>query len=499
MADDVRNAEGEGVVIDPAAQDRATILLRLAANSAVQIAGSAAASAIAFFTFVAATRGLGPVVYGEYVAATVFLFIPVVLSDLGLSTVVLRQISAAPDRTQDVIRASLPLRTLVSLAAISIVVGLGLVLPFSDRTRIAILIGAVGAFATMIDVAILPVLQAQLRMQWAVAGNLAGRLVTLGLTVAAIEGGHGIAGVAWANTIGLCLTLGTHVLAVGRIVRLRPVIDVEYWRGLLRDSLVLGLALGLGQVYFRIDSLLLAFVRPELEVGLYGAAYKFVELAELVMYAIVLSVFPALTRFVTTRDPRTGGLLQRGFDVMLAAAAPVAVVMLTLPSELLRATAGSRYEGAATALQILAVYPVFAFVNGLFARVLVAADRDRDLLRITATVLTLNVAANVALLPRYGFEAAAAIAIVTEMIALAMLVLAVRATVGTLPNLRYALVVALAASVMAATTRFVEPAAIAGVLGAAVYGTVLIALPGTGREIAVRLARGARRPARARR
>jgi glycosyltransferase involved in cell wall biosynthesis len=151
---------------------------------------------------------------------------------------------------------------------------------------------------------------------------------------------------------------------------------------------------------------------------------------------------------------------------------------------------------AAVALRILAAYPLIAFVNGLFARVLVAANRDRDLLRITASVLTLNVAANVALLPRYGFEAAAAIAIVTELIALTMFSRVVRATVGVVPNVRYALVVVVAGGLMAATTRSTDTAWLAAVLAVGVYGTVLVAMPGTARDIALRLGRDAVRPRR---
>ena len=58
--------------VDPYARDR--LGARLAANSAIQIAGSGLASAISFFTFVAITRGLGPEAFGDFTAAMVFLF-----------------------------------------------------------------------------------------------------------------------------------------------------------------------------------------------------------------------------------------------------------------------------------------------------------------------------------------------------------------------------------------------------------------------------------------
>ena len=148
---------------------------RLARNSIVQIGGSALAAAISFFTFIAMTRGLGPDAYGNYVAATSFLFLPIVLSDLGLATTVLRDISARPEDTEAVMRRSVPLRARISAVAVAAMVVLGLVIPFNEQTQVAVLIWSVGAWATLMNVALLPVLQSQLRMHWAVAANVTGR------------------------------------------------------------------------------------------------------------------------------------------------------------------------------------------------------------------------------------------------------------------------------------------------------------------------------------
>src|SRR5262245_53185984 len=155
------------------------LVVRLAANSLVQIGGTGLASAISFFTFVAITRGLGPSAYGSYVAATAFLYLPSVLADLGLSTAVLREISARPEETERTMQRALPARALISAAAIAVAVVIGLLLPFDERTKTAIAILSLWALAALLNSSLLPVLQAQLRMQWAVLANVVGRLTTL--------------------------------------------------------------------------------------------------------------------------------------------------------------------------------------------------------------------------------------------------------------------------------------------------------------------------------
>ena len=456
---------------------------RLAANSIVQIGGSALAAAISFFTFIAMTRGLGPDAYGNYVAATSFLFLPIVLSDLGLATTVLRDISARPDDTESVMRRSVPLRAGISAVAVAAMVVLGLVIPFNEQTQVAVLISSVGAWATLMNVALLPVLQAQLRMHWAVGANVAGRAAALGLTLAALSLDLGFAGVVWAQVIGVVVTFLVDLAVVGRLVSLRPIVDLPYWRNLVRGSIVVGLAIGLGQVFFRVDGVILALVRPAEEVGFYGAAYKFLELADLIVAAIALSVFPTLTHYYATANEGFRPLVQRTFDVLLAAATAVSLVFLLFPEELILLTSGSEFEPGADALRLLAPYPLLFFVNALLWRVMIAAGHDRVLLVIAASVLTLNVVLNVALLPSFGFRAAAVNVVVTEVFSIALSAVVLQHREGFLPSLRYGVAIAGAAAAMAAVALLLPVNwAIAATAGLAVYGGILLVVPGSIRD-----------------
>jgi O-antigen/teichoic acid export membrane protein len=463
---------------------RGNLTARLATNTLVQALGILGSAAIGFFTFVAITRGLGPEAFGDFTAAMVFLYIPVVIADIGFSAAVLREISAAPERTERAMRASLPFRAAISAGTVALAAAIGVALPLNDRTTAALLIGAIGSFLTLMTLALLPVLQAQLRMHWAVAGNMTGRLVTLGATLGALGLDLGFKSIVWAQVVGIAVTFGVHLFAVSRTVRVRPVVDTDYWRNLVVGSLVIGLAIGLSQIYFRVDTVLLAIFRSSEEVGLYGAAYKFIELSQFTAAAVAVSMFPPLANFVATGDPRAGPLVQKSFDVLVAGAVFLAVLMLVFPEDLITYTAGSDYRDAAVALQLLAPYVLFGFVNAGLWRVLLARKRDRTLLGMSATVLAVNVALNLALIPAYGYKAAAVVSVVSEALILVPIVLAVRRD-GLLPGLGYARLVAVAAGAMALVALLVPgPALLAGAVASAVYAAILLAVPGTVNEVA---------------
>jgi O-antigen/teichoic acid export membrane protein len=311
-----------------------------------------------------------------------------------------------------------------------------------------------------------------------------GRLVTLGATLGALELGLGFKSMVWAQVIGIAVTFLIHLGAVGRTVSLRPVIDPPYWRALFVGSLAIGLAIGLSQIYFRVDALLLALLRSSEEVGLYGAAYKFIELAQIGVAAVATSLFPPLASFVAEQSPRARELVQKGFDVLLAGGVFGTIAMLAFPTEIITYTAGPEFEEAVPALQLLAPYVLLAAVIAAFWPVLLASEHDRTLLVTSLGVLVLNVALNLALIPAYGYKAAALVSTVSEAAVLVPLALAVR-RLGLLPDLGYAPQVGAAGAALVLAAWLVPgPALVAAAVGSAAYAAILLATPGTVNEVA---------------
>ncbi len=201
------------------------------------------------------------------------------------------------------------------------------------------------------------------------------------------------------------------------------------------------------------------------------------------MTAIVTSAFPPLARFVATGDPRARPLVQRAFDVLIAAAAPITVTLAVFATPIILATAGPEFREGADALRILSPYVLFSFVGGLFFHVLIVCGRDRVLLASTSGILVANVALNLAFIPLYGFRAAATISVLTEALVLVPLALTVRRR-GLAPGLRYAPTVAGAAALMAVVGLVTPgPAIVAMLASALAYGVVLLSLPGTARNV----------------
>jgi O-antigen/teichoic acid export membrane protein len=462
---------------------------RLGVNTIAQTAGLAGATVLGFLNFLAVTRGLGPEAFGDLTAATVFLTFPIALADIGLATAVLREISVAPERTEFVLRASLPLRFFIAVAVLVASLGVSVALPFTDRAQTAIWLGAIGSLFTLLMLGLNPLFQARLQMHVPVAATLAGRGLTLVLILAAFAAGRGFIAVVLAYVVGTAVTFAIVLVAAARQISLRPVIAKDYWGNLLRGSLAIGIAMGLFLSYYRIDTVLVALFRDSREAGLYGAAFRFVEIAEILVSAIGISVFPSFARLIATRDARVGVALQRSLDIILAFSAPILAGVLLVADDLVRVTAGVEFAPAASALRLLVPYLALLFVSAILIRIAAALHVDRYILSVALVVLVVNVALNVVLLPRYGYNVAAITSTLSEACVTVALGFIVWRRLAFVPNLRYVWPVGLATAAMVAFSWLIPLPALIGVaLATVVYVLVLVALPGTVRDVVAALA-----------
>ncbi|MBD3162429.1 MAG: hypothetical protein GF346_08765, partial [Candidatus Eisenbacteria bacterium] len=87
---------------------------------------------------------------------------------------------------------------------------------------------------------------------------------------------------------------------------------------------------------------------------------------------------------------------------------------------------GEAYAAAVPVLRIHAFTLVLMFLNAPLGMRLVAADRMRAVNATFAVVVTVNLAANLILIPRYGIEGAAVATLLSEAVSAAVLVRLIR-------------------------------------------------------------------------
>lgn len=438
-----------------------SVLRRVAWNTAAQGAGKAVILTIGLASVVITTRYLGATDYGKVALAFAFTQMLGILADVGLLTVVVREISRDPASTDRLVGNALVLRLVLSLALLALAALASLTLSWDTQVRVAVLIAGVPFVLGLVNSALVAVLQARLRMDRAVVADVIGRAASFAALVLVVTLDAGFYAVVATAAVGALATLLVTWAIVFREARPRPRADREVWRRLLVLALPVGAALAVSELYFRLDTLLVSVFRPYDEVGLYALSYRMVELIGILPAIVMTSVFPLLARYLQESRELAARTVDAAGDLFVAIGAPIAAGGLVVAPELVRLIGGDEFAGSAGPLRILLFAVVLAFVSGLFGHALIAGGRQGSALRLGITALVFNLVLNLSLVPPFGIEAAAAVALASELLLVGGGLVLVRRDLGLRPHFRLLWRATAAAAVMAAVLALVSELSLA--------------------------------------
>src|SRR5690606_12756623 len=257
---------------------------------------------------VVAARVLGAADFGAYSTAAAFAVLLSIVATLGMTPLLVREIAQAPGRAPALLAAAHAVKTasnVLMLALLFVLARYVLAYP-TPVVAASLLLGisyAVGAYVENLAAWF----QAVERMHVWTQASAAFGLVT---------GGLGLLLVLWTRSLAwFCAAPGAGQLAA--LAWLLARLPAEASRGgrveavgalrLVRALAPFAAAFVALTVYYKVDVLLLARWRDAAEVGLYAAAYKFVDVAHALALVAAGAVYPRLSRAAVAAAAESGG------------------------------------------------------------------------------------------------------------------------------------------------------------------------------------------------
>jgi O-antigen/teichoic acid export membrane protein len=210
---------------------------------------------------------------------------------------------------------------------------------------------------------------------------------------------------------GALAGLATDEWAVRRVIGPRPRPDPARWWGLARAGVPFGLASVLFLLLLRVDVVLLFFLSGERQVGYYAAGYRLVESTQFIAWAIGAAMLPWLVR-------RAAGGLARGYEMALKTSnlvlAPISAGLALFAVPLVHRLYGAEFAPSVRPVQLIGVTGVLYGVQYIAATTFVARNEPARFARLVGAVAAANIVANLLLIPRYGADGAAGVALVSS-------------------------------------------------------------------------------------
>jgi O-antigen/teichoic acid export membrane protein len=463
---------------------------RILTNSAVPIGAQLFNQAVNLVFAIFMLRLLGVTGNGQYVVATTVWLYAKTISDFGLGVLVTREVSRSPGEAGELLGSSTLLRLLM-LLVLTPLIGFYVLwgTQWSDLSRtsaIAILLLVVTIGPSSYTEAVNSIFNGRERMEFPAILNIFTNLCRFGFGLAALVAGWGVIGLATIALVSTVLSsLAFHVSARHLDVRPRWRLSRAQARTLILLSWPLLLNALLLNLFFRADVFIIQASKGDSELGVYDAAYKFINMLPLIPAYFTLAVFPLLSRYAVSSAAKLMDSYRLAAKLLFIVAWPITIGTMLLAPDLIRVLAGEAFlPDSANALRILIWFAPVSYVNGITQYVLIAVNRQRTITIAFAVGVAFNFCANLLLVPVYGYVAAAAVTVATEAVLFVPLSIAVKRYVGDFNWIAFAIRPTLAAVAMGiaelATRRFdVVPALIVGLI---VYFAVLVLTGAIGRR-----------------
>ncbi len=402
---------------------------RLLRNATALLMGQAITKLVNIAASVVMVRWLGAEQLGQYSYIVAFCFPFGALADFGLAPLAIREISR--ERAQEGRVVATLDRLLLTLTVLAGVAMLGLaVLTQHDRLALlGILIVAASNLVSSLTVPCLVTLTAREEMHLLalhrIAASVVGSLATLAVLVL---GGRVLPLLlASAGTTLLMLFLARSL--VGRRDPLPPA-RAKDMLAMLRQAVPFGLWMVGFALYYRVDMVMLKWLRGSREVGLYAAAYRFLDTVVVVGASLGNPFLPRLSSLVRKNVDEARALLEGSWRPLLALGLPLSIGTSFIAEPLVLAIFGGEYLPAGTLLRILIWGSLPILCINIPNHALNAADRVWHLAAIYGVSVAVNVLANLLLIPRWGAAGASAVTVFCEWLNLLLVVWVLRKAFG---------------------------------------------------------------------
>jgi O-antigen/teichoic acid export membrane protein len=363
-------------------------------------------------------RYLGPSDYGtlSFALAWIALFMP--LAALAHDRIVVRELVERPQHAPETMGSTALLRLMGGLAGcVAAIVGVALL---RSGDRLSLVLVAIAAGSMVQPFAVIELwYQSRVQAREAARALIAAAVLSAALKVYLILAHAPLTAFAWAflaeGLVTGVLLAAVYQLREHGLAAWRPSATAS--RALLRDGWPLVLSGAMILIYMRIDQVMLRQMAPPAELGAYAAAVKLVEGWYFLPTAVVASLFPSIVLARQQDEALFLGRLQRLYGLMAGVAYAIAIPTTLLAPWIVRLLYGPGYEASAPMLAALVWSLVFTNLGVARGAFLTSMNWTRPYLLTVALGGIVNVALNLALIPRWGGMGAVVATIVAYWIA----------------------------------------------------------------------------------
>ena len=463
-----------------------TEVRQIAHNTLIQTMGKAITITLGLVAFGLITRALGQEGFGYFTTVYAFLSIFGILIDLGLQMTTTKLISDPRENENQILSNALTIRLIASIVFLGLAPLVVLFFPYPQIIKFGVAVAAIGFIFNSLTATLTSLFQKHLAMYLTVFADVVAKIIYIILLLIALHRGWGLIGIIGATVFDGLATLTVLYLMSKRYARLSWQFDFAIWRKILVATWPIALTIALNLIYFKGDLVIMSLLRPQTEVGLYGAPYRVLEVLINAVYLFLGLILPLLATAVAIKNlDRLKNILQSVFDFLIIVGLPLVVGGYFVGQGVMVFIAGPDFALSGEIMKILLIATAAIFIAALFGYAVVALNQQKRMIKFYALNAVVSITAYLIFIPRYTYWAAAWITVLSEIFILLTAYWVLYKTIGFRPQLKIIIKSLLASAVMALPLYFWQQLNFVWLIpiGLVVYFIALYALKGFSKKM----------------
>ena len=364
-------------------------------------------------------RSLGPDGFGGFTIMTTYAAMFYMAADFGFNAIILREAGGGEDRLKDGFSKLLGLRLVYSLVLVFLALALLSFFPYHPMVKLATIVTILTIITQALYSTANLVFQFKLRYDLSVVAAAVGSLLNLSIVFILAQGQVSLIAVALSYVAaGVAMAAVALSLVKTLIGHFQPQFTPGEWLKLTALTLPVGLTLIFNLVYFRADAFILSFIKPSVDVGIYGAAYKIFEVVLVLPTFLMNALYPVLIKSFETDRAKFRQSVRLAILGLAGIGLGGAVAGILLAPWGVNFLYGGKFADSVLPLQLLlASMPIF-FLSSLYMWLLLLLKRQKVMAVVYAFGMITNIALNLYFIPQYSYLAAALITGISEAVIL---------------------------------------------------------------------------------
>lgn len=392
-------------------------IVNIARNTSYYTLALTLQKVISFSYFVIIARALGPADLGKYYFALSFTTIFAIFIDLGLSSVLTREIARRPEKGQDLLNNALVIKiplAVFSLAATFLIINL---LHYPELTRQLVYLASISMALDSFTLAFFAVARGYHNLAFESVSAVAFQLIVLSAGLIALKLGLDIrflmGGLAGASVFNFFYSLA--VIRRRWQIKARPRLDRNLFKLIVNIALPFALFGIFQRVYVYLDTVLLSYFAGDRQAGLYQVAFKIIFALQFLPAAFSASLYPAFASYWTSDKKQLAITFERAMNYLIVISMPISFGIIAIADKVVLLFK-SGYTDSVWPLRITMLAVVFNFLLFGLGALLNACDKQKINTAIMGLTAAASVLLNLFLIPRWqAIGASVTVALTTAL------------------------------------------------------------------------------------